>query len=584
MGGVPVLLVTMLLGMSGTPFHHGVSFFHGVDLETGFIDTGVVQRDVTSKLNSHGSADCPLGDELGTAVQLVSDTSVCESGKSVSGLQKQDLASAGVATTVPVLTRNSSDFALQSALNSRKITMRKPQNTGATTNSGFSLPTVPPSLAEAGRTVAPNVDRAGRPISPAAAAQGATNGTTFPSTAESSAFETPPFTGTANAVVASGAAGQTTMPGETNTRATAWGQFPLPTTTPTASGSSFNAASNENVTAEARATSASPLLPTDTFGRTPESLSVDSNGGTMRSSALPGLQTTGRNNPVASSGDKPGENGFFADNRAANNAATGSFGANLVNRTPTNPVANNRSQPTAGTGQPLNDLPVGQPPLGRFGPNPSASFTAVSPDGASADTAAARIDSIPRASTHGFSVPHPDARLSAAQVAAGAWSVDAFGYPVDRTGQRIASATETATDHRRINETGRASFHADAVNQTASHANAVYPRSAQNSVAMNASSSIRRPDVSSNSHSAASSLTEETQRPVSNASAGSINKPSEPSFAQSGSTTTQPLFNGILLISLVVNVYLVFWLKNLRLQYQEMVAAKRMANSNASST
>ena len=207
MGGVPVLLVTMLLGMSGTPFHHGVSFFHGVDLETGFVDSGVVQRDVTSKLNSHGSADWPLGDELGTAVQLVSDTSVCESDKSVSGLQKQDLASAGVATTFPVLTKNSSDFALQSALNSRKITMRKPQNTGATTNSGFSLPTVPPSLAEAGRTVAPNVDRAGRSISPAAAAQGATNGTTFPSTAESSAFETPPFTGTANAVVASGAAG-----------------------------------------------------------------------------------------------------------------------------------------------------------------------------------------------------------------------------------------------------------------------------------------------------------------------------------------------------------------------------------------
>jgi hypothetical protein len=47
--------------------------------------------------------------------------------------------------------------------------------------------------------------------------------------------------------------------------------------------------------------------------------------------------------------------------------------------------------------------------------------------------------------------------------------------------------------------------------------------------------------------------------------------------------TTQPLFNGLLLISIVANIYLIFWLKNLRLQYHEMVAAKRMASSNATS-
>ena len=45
----------------------------------------------------------------------------------------------------------------------------------------------------------------------------------------------------------------------------------------------------------------------------------------------------------------------------------------------------------------------------------------------------------------------------------------------------------------------------------------------------------------------------------------------------------QPLFNGLLLISIVANIYLIFWLKNLRLQYHDMVAAKRMANSNVSS-
>ncbi|MFK8112291.1 MAG: hypothetical protein AB8B91_08815 [Rubripirellula sp.] len=41
----------------------------------------------------------------------------------------------------------------------------------------------------------------------------------------------------------------------------------------------------------------------------------------------------------------------------------------------------------------------------------------------------------------------------------------------------------------------------------------------------------------------------------------------------------QPLFNGLLLVSFVANIYLMFWLKNLRLQFRDMVAAKRLANS-----
>jgi hypothetical protein len=42
----------------------------------------------------------------------------------------------------------------------------------------------------------------------------------------------------------------------------------------------------------------------------------------------------------------------------------------------------------------------------------------------------------------------------------------------------------------------------------------------------------------------------------------------------------QPLFNGLLLLSFVANIYLMFWLKNLRLQFRDLVAAKRMANAN----
>jgi hypothetical protein len=47
--------------------------------------------------------------------------------------------------------------------------------------------------------------------------------------------------------------------------------------------------------------------------------------------------------------------------------------------------------------------------------------------------------------------------------------------------------------------------------------------------------------------------------------------------------TAQPLFNGLLLISIVANIYLIFWLKNLRHQFRDLVAAKRLAGSGVSS-
>ena len=37
-----------------------------------------------------------------------------------------------------------------------------------------------------------------------------------------------------------------------------------------------------------------------------------------------------------------------------------------------------------------------------------------------------------------------------------------------------------------------------------------------------------------------------------------------------------PLFNGILLISLLSNTYLVLWLKRLRIQFRNLIAAKRL--------
>ncbi|TWU03942.1 hypothetical protein [Neorhodopirellula pilleata] len=44
----------------------------------------------------------------------------------------------------------------------------------------------------------------------------------------------------------------------------------------------------------------------------------------------------------------------------------------------------------------------------------------------------------------------------------------------------------------------------------------------------------------------------------------------------------QPIFNAMLLLSVVTNAYLLFWLKNLRMQFRDTVAAKRSSNSAGS--
>ena len=60
---------------------------------------------------------------------------------------------------------------------------------------------------------------------------------------------------------------------------------------------------------------------------------------------------------------------------------------------------------------------------------------------------------------------------------------------------------------------------------------------------------------------------------MSGGTSGSIERPRQ--------VAAQPLFNGLLLISFVANIYLIFWLKNLRLQFRDVVAAKRVANSSS---
>ncbi|MCM2371403.1 mu-protocadherin [Aporhodopirellula aestuarii] len=57
--------------------------------------------------------------------------------------------------------------------------------------------------------------------------------------------------------------------------------------------------------------------------------------------------------------------------------------------------------------------------------------------------------------------------------------------------------------------------------------------------------------------------------------------PSDP-MRTTEQVAAQPIFNALLLLSIVANVYLLFWLKNLRLQFRDMVATKRAAAAGSS--
>lgn len=70
---------------------------------------------------------------------------------------------------------------------------------------------------------------------------------------------------------------------------------------------------------------------------------------------------------------------------------------------------------------------------------------------------------------------------------------------------------------------------------------------------------------------------------------GLLNRDSRPSDSRDrfgsaledpDAVAAQPIFNGMLLLSVVTNVYLLFWLKNLRLQFRDNVASRRAASNN----
>jgi len=425
----------------------------------------------------------------------------------------------------------------------------------------------------------------------------------LPSTTAASppSFPVPPFTGSAGEAPAGSAsanamsattstrAAPSVSSRDTATRATNWGQFPLPTTAPAATTSNPSAFGSNPVPAAnaaasgLRSTGASPLLPTDTFGRTPNGLTTASAGRTAQSGYATAPQLT-TNSGTPGFVHVPTTDSIFSRNHAASSNAPTSFGVGSNTSRPAREAttANNlNSMRATSSGQAVAGVPVGQPPIGRFGSNPSASFSQPSTGAYPAVASGAP------ATAAGLPASRPDARLSAAQVAAGAWSVDAFGQPVDRTGQRIATAT--GLNHgQRVNQqaqaTGAAGFGGSFANQTATHMTNVRPHTGGGNAATHRSTNMQNEGASRFSHPTSNEKPNQTGGATLASATGSIPRITETQVIETETVTTQPLFNGLLLISIVANIYLIFWLKNLRLQYHEMVAAKRMASSNASTS
>lgn len=609
MGAVPVLLMVTLFGTLSAQPHLDVCGFQAVDVQrlsgahlhaTNHLDDGLQEREALAvQAFGHDVAVYyPVSNDTVAGNSTVRETARAANAN-YSQLQQADDSSP---VAIPKLVSDSAGCILNAASNSRVIAVWKPDNSGVA-GSGFSFPSVPPSLAEAGQTFTQNVDRAGRPIDPAASALGATNGTTLPSTtvAGPPSFPVPPFTG-AGVAPAGSAAANTTAATSTRavppvssrdaaTRTTNWEQFPLPTTAtaatvsnPSVLGVNSGGAANTASSGQGSSTGVSPLLPTDTFGRTPTGL-TPLNAGRAVQTAPPSVPQSPSNAGTAGFASVPTTDSILNRNLTANpNTATGFGTGSTASRPAREGSASNNLNSTrpASSGQPKVGLPVGQPPIGRFGVNPSPSFSLPS-----TTTYPATGASAPSTTTSGFPVSRPDARLSAAQLAAGAWSVDAFGQPVDRAGQRIATATGMNHGHRlnqQAQPPGAAGFAGAFPNQAANHLTNVRPDNGIGNAETHRSTHMLDQGASRFSHPTSNGKPNQARGETLVSTTESIPRITETQVIETESVTTQPLFNGLLLISVVANIYLIFWLKNLRLQYHEMVAAKRMASSNASSS
>lgn len=204
--------------------------------------------------------------------------------------------------------------------------------------------------------------------------------------------------------------------------------------------------------------------------------------------------------------------------------------------------------------------------------------------------------------TNPASLGEPDPRLTQAELASGAWSIDEYGRIYDRQGRLLSpppARSNTVSQPNLVSQPNGATLSNNLPDPPSSYdarnrfnteqqfdaRGNFASRDATGQLNVGAMDHVTQPGPEtparrspSISFATESFATDRADDPASLSDRDSISK--SRGLDNREVVAPQPLFNGLLLISLVANVYLIFWLKNLRIQFRELVTAKRMASSN----
>ncbi|TWU55780.1 hypothetical protein [Rubripirellula reticaptiva] len=626
MGGVPVLMMIAAMGMGITYGWQPDENADGVQYIVQVPSSEVDQLQRIGEISS--VVDPAVRGRVTKIVIRVGDGLLPH--KMPSATVESDFVANSDATSIaiPEMASVSPSMKVPMKNTAGKTTAMKPDPQGGTQGGGFSFPTTP-SLTDAANTARTNIDRAGREIADRtsqALGQAFGSGGTGagPSTADarSSALVPPPSTrpqaaSTAARSNAGGNAGFAAPPllgqnDRSGNSASPWG-----TTAAGATERDNNWGDPDRVAAARDASNANTLSTnglrsTDTFGRPPAGLAPpNSVGGSSNSYGQPNSSATNSRTPAVSQYDQ-----IMADRRAQQ-----------ARQQQEELLLQEQQQRLAK--QRLEEQRREQQLLAQRQESP----TQLQPPVTSRDT---RNDYSSRSSLSGNGLTYreatqttPDSRLTAAQLAAGAWAVDEQNRIYDTRRQLMPNEyllENAGSDASQYRSQPVSPFGESASNpstfptpefQSPSFASASdrnlsgqfggqsqtnwangpiggarYGEDDRESIAagrptFNSSSQYPRESLVNSRPPATESRGSQTSEARGTAGSsvnfdlqsGQTNQSS--GFSDPPQVAAQPLFNGLLLISFVANVYLIFWLKNLRLQFRDMVASKRQATSSS---
>lgn len=201
----------------------------------------------------------------------------------------------------------------------------------------------------------------------------------------------------------------------------------------------------------------------------------------------------------------------------------------------------------------------------------------------------------------------PDRRLTNAELEAGAWSIDRYGRLLDRTGRLIppvgqndlARGLGPNQNDRYTNRDSRTRLEQPMIRPTNSNVvGDIRPYQPGNNPGLG-QNPYQQPGIRTRSNNTTELARNGVDRtrippqtdprqdpardPVSltkrEASPNVVSATTPMAKTARKQIAAQPLFNGLLLMSFVANIYLMFWLKNLRLRFRDLVAAKRLTGT-----